>query len=170
MERIQDQESIQFNTTIGAWEGPLAWGIPTWSQQGGAGRIILPGNDEIITITLKHPAIIVQPPGTFWCGIDVAFELPTYYITMKVKATDGKYTYEGQWYESHLPEHWEFPGTDGAVPEDWNIEGTTMQLFLFAPGPDPTTAWVDEAHFNQEYVPPEQPPQKIQYLPIVGIG
>jgi hypothetical protein len=77
-------------------------------------------------------------------------------ISMKVKASVGNYTYEGEWYAAPQGSRWDFPGTYGNIPPD--CTGGTMQLFLSAPGTDEVSIYVDEAHFNETYNPPTPGP------------
>jgi len=163
-DRIQPENNRTFKTGSGTWTGPFVWHSDTLDFHQGYITVAVPMGGGPIVISLPPPAIKVTPGvGHGFGGGALQFNDGLALVLFDWMITDGVYTDFGAHARSALHNTW--LGILGiyAVPLDWNVHNTRLDISVYTPSGNPGMIAFDDFSLS--------PPTKgTQYLPIMGIG
>lgn len=163
-DRIQPQNNRTFKTGSGTWTGNFIWHSDTIDFHQGYITVDVPMGGGPVLISLPPPAIKITP-GVFhgFGGAALRFNSGLPLVLFDWLITDGFYMDFAAHAQSGGPNYWSGIVGVHAVPLDWNIHNTRLDISVYTPSGNPGMMAFDDFTLS--------PPTKgTQHLPIIGIG
>ena len=163
-EGITPEENRLFTTSTGNWTGDASWEPGPIFGESGILMIMRPPDPAPAIVTLSYPSVKTSKgkENSFAVlGIfrSLSLDLGQFYV----KITDGSYLFASPLLNLSVVDTWMWLGHSADIPQDWNNNNTSIIIQTIGGFGPARYLPVSMASLSA-------PGEKIQYLPIMGMG